>query len=74
MISTGRFCFLFAMVSLTASAANNDYDFVVRNGRIIDGSGNPSFHGDIAVKDGRIVARRKGRRPVQVANSMRRIS
>jgi len=55
MISTGRFCLLFAMVSLTASAANNDYDFVVRNGRIIDGSGNPSFHGDIAVKDGRIV-------------------
>ena len=31
------------------------YDLVIRNGRIIDGSGMPSFHGNIAVKDGKIV-------------------
>jgi len=30
------------------------YDLLVKNGRIIDGSGMPSFHGDVAVKNGKI--------------------
>ncbi len=32
------------------------YDLVIRNARIVDGTGNPWFHGEVAVKDGRIVA------------------
>ncbi len=32
------------------------YDLIIRNGYIIDGSGNPGFHADVAVKDGRIAA------------------
>ena len=31
------------------------YDLIIKNGRIIDGSGMPSFHGDVAVQDGKIV-------------------
>jgi len=34
--------------------ANEKYDLVIINARIVDGTGNPWFHGSIAVKDGRI--------------------
>lgn len=33
-----------------------DYDLVIRNGRIVDGSGNPWFHADLAIKGDRIAA------------------
>lgn len=31
------------------------YDLLVRNAKVIDGSGSPSFYGDVAVKNGKIV-------------------
>src|SRR5437763_8904745 len=43
-----------AGLSLHASAAQ--YDLVIRHGKIVDGSGNPWFYGDVAVKGDRIVA------------------
>ena len=33
----------------------NTYDLVVKNGRIIDGTGSPAYLADVAVKDGKIV-------------------
>ena len=33
-----------------------DYDLVIRNAKIVDGTGNPWFHGDVAVRGERIVA------------------
>jgi N-acyl-D-aspartate/D-glutamate deacylase len=32
------------------------YDLLLKNGRVVDGSGMPSFHGDVAVKNGKIAA------------------
>ncbi len=32
------------------------YDLLIRNGKIIDGTGQPGFVGDLAVKDGAIAA------------------
>ncbi len=37
-------------------AAAQEYDLVIRNARIVDGTGNPWFPGEVAVKRGRIVA------------------
>lgn len=32
------------------------YDVLIRNGRIVDGTGNPWYSGDVAIKDGKIAA------------------
>jgi N-acyl-D-aspartate/D-glutamate deacylase len=50
---------LLAAIALAAAAAHAEepvYDLVIRGGRIVDGSGNPWFSGDLAVKGERIVA------------------
>ncbi len=39
-----------------ARAAGPDFDLLVRHGRIVDGTGNPSFMGDLGIRGGRVVA------------------
>jgi N-acyl-D-amino-acid deacylase len=57
---TFRTIFLAALLCVTPSyvahAADPEYDLLVRNGRIVDGTGNPWFYGDVAVRGDRIVA------------------
>ncbi|MGH7450139.1 MAG: N-acyl-D-amino-acid deacylase family protein [bacterium] len=43
--------FLFAILGLTSPP---QYELVIKNGRIVDGSGNPWFYADIGIIDGRI--------------------
>lgn len=49
LLLTGSFVLLAPLVSVAQEA-----DILIRNGRILDGTGNSWFYGDIAVKDGRI--------------------
>ncbi len=46
----------FVFFMTIARAEEPAYDFILRHGRIIDGTGNPAYHADLAVKDGRIAA------------------
>ncbi|HUG52150.1 MAG TPA: D-aminoacylase [Vicinamibacteria bacterium] len=41
---------------LLAGAAGADFDLLVRGGRVVDGTGNPSYPADVGIKDGRIAA------------------
>jgi N-acyl-D-amino-acid deacylase len=49
-----KLCLLVLQLGILASA--QDYDLVIRGGRIVDGTGNPSYLGDVAIRQGKIVA------------------
>src|SRR5678815_1277160 len=40
----------------SGSASAQDFDILIRGGRIVDGTGNPAFPGDIGIRKDRIVA------------------
>lgn len=46
---------VFLLLSFTLCQGQNTCDILIKNGKIIDGSGNNWYYGDIAVKDGKIV-------------------
>ena len=58
--------FLFARLPVNAEAPAPPYDLLITNARIVDGSGNPWFRADVAIKDGRIA--RIGRLGPDTAN------
>ncbi|HEX5025645.1 MAG TPA: D-aminoacylase [Agriterribacter sp.] len=45
----------FLLFPLSAFSQQTVYDILVRNGKIIDGTGNGWYYGNVAVKDGKIV-------------------
>src|SRR6266850_2016124 len=45
-----------ALLSQLAVARAETYDLIIRHGRVVDGSGNPAYFADVAVKKGRIAA------------------
>jgi N-acyl-D-amino-acid deacylase len=53
------FCFMALMILMCAAvirAADTEYDIILKNGTIYDGSGNEPFKGDLAINGDKIVA------------------
>lgn len=68
---------LFFHLCLVVSAAIGDdagFDLILRNGHIVDGTGNPWFVGDVAIRGDRIVAvgriPNKGTREIDISGSI----
>jgi len=59
------------VVSVSAQTSEPMYDLVIRNGRVLDGAGNPWVLADVAIKDGRFVrigkVDGKGKREIDAA-------
>lgn len=51
-----RYLFVLASITTSLSASAQDYDLLITGGKIIDGTGNSWFFGDIGVKDGKVAA------------------
>jgi N-acyl-D-aspartate/D-glutamate deacylase len=49
------FVVLLGLVPGSSAQEPSRYDVVIRGGRVLDGTGNPFFHADVAIDDGRIV-------------------
>src|SRR5580700_2971852 len=47
---------LLLLAGLASIASAQDFDTLIVNGRIVDGTGNPSFIGDVGIRSGRIAA------------------
>jgi N-acyl-D-amino-acid deacylase len=48
-------CLLLLLFPITLFAQNNQCDILIINGKIIDGTGNNWYYGNIAIKDGKIL-------------------
>ena len=50
-----RLQLIFIGIIFPLFALAQPYDLVIRNGRVVDGTGNPWIHADVAIQNGRIV-------------------
>lgn len=51
-----KWIFVLFLFSITASAQSQQCDILITNGKIIDGTGNNWYYGNIAIKNGKIIA------------------
>ncbi len=68
MVAMLRVCAL--LLAASAAAVGADFEILIRNARVVDGSGNPWFRADIGIRDGRIARHRESvGRPPPTASS-----
>jgi N-acyl-D-amino-acid deacylase len=48
-------CLSLLLIGISFTAYSQSYDLIIRNGKIIDGTGNSWYYGDIGVKAGKII-------------------
>ncbi|MDQ6653762.1 MAG: D-aminoacylase, partial [Acidobacteriota bacterium] len=62
---------LFSLASDATTTSPPQYDLLIKNGRVIDGSGRAGFDADLAIKDDRIVriGKLKGARATRVIDA-----
>jgi len=51
-----RFALTLVLLTLCSCAAPDRYDLLIRNGTLVDGSGDPGYAGDLGIRGGRIIA------------------
>jgi N-acyl-D-amino-acid deacylase len=51
-----RFSLTLLSLLLSSLAIAADYDILIKNGRLVDGTGSPAVHADIAIKNGKVAA------------------
>src|SRR5512139_945036 len=56
------FLCIVAFLAVASSGCGPQYDLVVRNGIVVDGSGAKPFRADVAINDGRIIRVGEGQR------------
>ncbi|MDB6028838.1 MAG: N-acyl-D-aspartate/D-glutamate deacylase [Verrucomicrobiales bacterium] len=49
-------CLALVSLGFVISSSAKDFDLILRNGKIVDGTGKPAFIGDVAIKKGRIAS------------------
>lgn len=49
------FTFIFSLFASLAQAQQPSCDILIKNGKLLDGTGNSWYYGDIAIKDGKII-------------------
>ena len=59
------------LLQLGAFTSAQDFDLPIHGGRLVDGTGNPAYVGDVAIRQGKIAAmgRLAGRTPRQVTRA-----
>lgn len=49
-------CVILLWAACPLVSTGQKYDLILKGGRIVDGSGNPWYHGDVAVQDGKVAS------------------